>query len=153
VSIINEALKKTQQQRKQAKEKRAHAVAVEASMDQPEETWRSNPNPSRMALWMIASLLTVAASLAIIEVSNYQGFTNIKQIVLAGMNKSKSKVSVALDGVIVSDNTRIAFINKQAMHVGDVVNGMTIVAINLDTIRLQNEKEIVELNTGATYLL
>ncbi|GEM_PF-4052406 len=156
MSIINDALKKTQMQRKNEKEKRAEAIAAQAGSSKPEQNPGSNPGPqkpARMTLWIVASMLTIAGLLVIIDLTNTQGIEAVKHFAMAAVNKTRNKFKLVLDGVIVSDDTRIALINKQPMQLGDSVNGMKIVAINMDTIRLQNEKGIVELKTGATYLL
>lgn len=157
MSIINDALKKTQQHRKMEKERKSQAIAAQPGMTKPEDYQQnnadSNQKASRLTLWIVASMLTIAGLLVIIDLSNFQGFQNAKRFAMAAVNKTKSQFKLVLDGVIVSDNTRIAMINKQPMQVGDVVNGMKIVAINLETIQLLDEKGVVELKTGATYML
>ena len=60
---------------------------------------------------------------------------------------------IAFTGIFVSDNSRIAVINKQSYHLGDSVNGMKILAIHQDSVDLQKDDKVIKLHAGATYLL
>lgn len=173
MSIINDALKKTQQRRKMEKEKRDQQTKMPppSSSTPPTSTLKPQPietkNSARkknepekkaefLVTWKMASFLTVAALLAILALTNYQRnhqpSSSYAQAVQAG-SKAAEKVKVAFEGVFVTDNARIALINKQSLHLGDSVNGMKIVAINQDTVDLQTDAGVLQLRAGATYLL
>lgn len=180
MSIINEALRKTQQIRKGDKDKREKVVpksepAVEAkpAITKPVETTtaerkREVVEPRRpqvvkksdfLFTWKMASLLTVAALLAVMVVNNQQRLTSAKNYsqnnaaATTAVAQAKTKTKIAFEGVFLSDNAKIALINKQSLHVGDVIDGMRVVAINQDTVDLQNANGTIELKAGATYLI
>lgn len=169
MSIINDALKKTQQRRKMEKEKRDQQTkmpppssASPTLKPQPIEEKNSpgKKNESRkkaefLFTWKMASLLTVAALLAMLALANYQRGNESSAYVQAAQAGSKAaeKIKVAFEGVFVTDNARIALINKKSLHLGDSVNGMKIVAINQDTVDLQTDTGVLQLRAGATYLL
>lgn len=50
-----------------------------------------------------------------------------------------------INGVLISGTEKIALINNQSYHVGDIISGMRIIEINLNTIKLQSEHSVVEL--------
>lgn len=66
-------------------------------------------------------------------------------------NIPKKKISI--EGVFISEGNKIAYINNQALRLGDQLNGMKIIAIGLDSIMLQQQNGNIELRTGSTYLL
>jgi len=65
----------------------------------------------------------------------------------------KSKMTVVFEGVFMSDKNKVALINKAPMQVGDLLNGMPIVEIDQEYIRVKGDKGILELKAGATYLI
>lgn len=117
----------------------------------------------------MASFLTVTGLLVIMALANYDKLvTRVNAFLNPAMNvaaattntsapvavaASPGKIKVAFEGVFMTNNTKTALINKQSLHVGDTVNGMTIVAINEDSVDLQNHDGLVEIKAGATYLL
>jgi hypothetical protein len=167
VSIINEALKKAQQSRKVEKEKqRVQAKAKSNSTtdfsSKPAPTLKPQPiekksEPTKRSdfifTWKMASIVTVLGLLVIMATQNYQREHAVNTPVVDAAAKPQNKVKITFDGVFLADDMRVALINKQSMHIGDILNGMKIVAINQDTIDLQGDTGIIQLRAGATYLL
>lgn len=58
-------------------------------------------------------------------------------------NQNKNKL--ILNGVMISGLEKIALINSQPYHVGDIVLGMKIVAIEFNSVKLQEGNDIFEL--------
>jgi hypothetical protein len=48
--------------------------------------------------------------------------------------------NIILNGVFLSDQDNFAMINNQALHVGDIIEGMTITKIEFDKVQLHDEK-------------
>jgi hypothetical protein len=178
VSIINDALKKTQQTRKNDKDKRTQVKAPPVKPPQvkpvqekaskpvspstPMDTQKPIPisgkkksgpekPPPFVFTFKMASLLTVAALLAVMAITNYQRLVSPSKTHMAAQPIAKTKV--VFEGVVLTDNENIAFINKQSLKIGDSVNGMKIVAITQDTVDLQSNQGVLRLKAGATYLL
>jgi hypothetical protein len=55
---------------------------------------------------------------------------------------------LTLNGVMISGDEKVALINNQAFHLGDVVDGMRIVAIEFNNIKLQSGNEVFELRVS-----
>lgn len=180
MSIINEALRKTQQVRKGDKDKREKVVpkaepvvetkpVVTAPVETKTVERRREVVESRkpqvvkksdfLFTWKMASLLTVAALLAVMVVNNQQrifsgkAYSQNNAAATTAAAQTNAKTKIAFEGVFLSDNAKIALINKQSLHVGDVIDGMRVVAINQDTVDLQNANGTIELKAGATYLI
>jgi len=163
VSIINEALRKTQQLRKMEKTRREKTYDTQRQEIAPElqkplfaDAYAITNHLTRQKIMSMfsskmAGYLLVSGLLVIMAVAGYQHAKNSNQPVMASAVNAREKM--AFTGVFVSDNSRIAVINKQSFHLGDTVNGMKIVAINQDTIDLQQKDKIVRIRAGATYLL
>jgi len=147
VSIINDALKKTQQHRKNGKEKSVQAIVKPVEKRAAELIRKYDRIP-----WKTTGIVTMTILLVILAAATYQQMRSVKYF-LQPMHNTQEKVNIVLDGVFLSNNMNVALINKQTMRLGDRVNGMKIVAINLDTIKLQGENGTIELRAGATYSL
>lgn len=174
MSIINDALKKTQQTRKNDKDKRtqvkstaqekpaAEKVAKPASPPPQIDTQKPIPISSKkksgpqkpppfVFTFKMASLLTVAALLAVMAITNYQRLSSPSKMHAAAQPIAKTKV--VFEGVVLTDNDNVAYINKQSLKIGDSVGGMKIVAMTQDTVDLQTNQGLLRLKAGATYLL
>lgn len=147
MSIINDALKKTQQHRKNGKEKSVQAIVKPVEKRAAELIRKYDRIP-----WKTTGIVTMTILLVILAAATYQQMRSVKYF-LQPMHNTQEKVNIVLDGVFLSNNMNVALINKQTMRLGDRVNGMKIVAINLDTIKLQGENGTIELRAGATYSL
>lgn len=53
-----------------------------------------------------------------------------------------------LNGVFVSNQNKIAMINNQAFGLNDTVDGMKIIAIDLHSVKLKNEKGVIVLHSA-----
>ncbi len=53
--------------------------------------------------------------------------------------------SFVFNGVYISAQNKIALINQQEYHVGDVVNGLKIIEINANSVKLQDDKRTLIL--------
>lgn len=172
MSIINEALRKTQQIRKQNNEKREvkETVAVEPIPVQPvaiepiviqedsvfDVQMQKSVKVAEKLNWLfstkMAGYLVVSGLLVIMSYMSYQHARNEKQPIEMAAAKP-AKRELAFSGIFVSDNSRIAIINKQSYHAGDMVSGMKIVTIHQDSVDLQQNNKLIKLRAGATYLL
>lgn len=165
MSIINEALKKTQQVRSASKEKSA----------KPREERSSAHEPIRLAIpparLRAASKVTALRSLhawlswkvalglgvVVLALFLYSQHAKHQGPLISQANPvttpSGQKRSVVFEGILLADNQRIALINDQTMRLGDSLQGMKIVAIDRESVRLQGDKGVVEIKAGATYEL
>lgn len=169
VSIINEALKKTQQSRKSEKEKRTQAKMKATTTLPPTQnavpvSVKKQPDPMTKSDFMFilkaTCFLTVTGLLVVMALTQYQHLfthkshpTAMMQRVVASKPPIANKIRVAFEGVFLSDTHNAALINKQMMQVGDMLNGMKIIAISPDTVDLQSNNGAIRLKAGATYLL
>lgn len=165
MSIINEALKKTQQIRKLDMDKRASAKEKISAESQPmqeraslfetpllKEGVSAMKKLDYLLSWKKGSLLTTTVLLSVIAFMSYQHARKINApVVQTALNVSKEKM--AFTGIFVSDNSKIAVINKQSYHLGDMVNGMKIMSINQDSVDLMRDGKLIQIRAGATYLL
>lgn len=161
MSIINEALKKTQQIRKLEKDRRLYAAEKEAerSADQPlyeNATVAVAGNAGMLQkldflfTWKKGSYVAGFLMLIILAFTSYQHAKNTNVPILqAAITPEKLNFS----GILVSDNGKIAIINKQSYHLGDTVRGMKILAIHHDAVDLQRDDKVIQLRAGASYML
>ena len=54
-----------------------------------------------------------------------------------------------LNGIFTSDRIKIAMINDQSFHVGDMISGMKIVDIQYDGVKLKNKNHLIVLKSTA----
>lgn len=54
-----------------------------------------------------------------------------------------------LNGVFLSDQDKVALIDNHSFHIGDVVDDMMIVGINVNSIKLQNGKYTIIMQVAA----
>lgn len=162
MSIINEALRKTQQSRKQDMDKRTQAKEKQQQEPtMPHATLFETPvlkeTVSVVKKMDFMSLkrggfFTVTLLFSIVAYVSFQHARNpALPIVQAAITPTKEKM--AFSGIFVSDNSKIAVINKQSYHLGDMVNGMEIVAINQDSVHLRRDGKVILIRPGSTYLI
>lgn len=110
--------------------------------------------------------LIIAILLAVLMIAHYPQFnknTLIKPTAIAfslpnsvPLTKPIPKVRVALDvaeyknqhrlnGVFISEEEKMAMINNHFFNLGDIVDGLKIVNIEFDRIKLKNEQGSLEL--------
>lgn len=157
MSIINDALKKAQQLRKHDQEK--HAGEPAKDMRKPKR--RRLSKAQFVFTWKMASLLTVTALLIMMLLSNQKGMLTFKPYKWYSANtvmpvtttKPVSKVKVTFDGVFMSDDAKVALINKHLVQEGDLINGLPIIRIENDRVALRGSKGIIILKSGETTLI
>jgi hypothetical protein len=144
VSIIYNALKKTQGQRSAEQQKIILPVAK-----------RSFLTPWHWIMFLL--MLSLATAL---YVSHKMPAGHFKNFYLSFLHTKKqpapSPVALAplppmeLDGVFISDSSRVAMINQQLYSLGSKINNMKIVEISPDRVLLvgaNNRREILQLAT------
>jgi hypothetical protein len=175
VSIINEALKKTQQTRKLEKDKRdqlkarlaSDTINVHAAQRSSVKTPRVDLSVSIkekmtailhqldfMFNWKTLSLLTT--SLLLMLVVGFVAYQHPKEANMPSLNMASlpaKKEMIAFSYVAASGGTKMAFVNKQFYGVGDTLNGMRIVSIGEDTMNVEHNGQVFQLRAGATYLI
>jgi hypothetical protein len=140
VSIIYRALQKTQK----AREKKI-TTPVQQKLILPSH-------------WLLTSLIAVSAVLVTVLCLTYAPalkqhlLTNAKPIKAAAapamqmvINEDKFKTQYVLNGIFLSDNSKIAMINNQYFHVGDALDGMRIVHICDKDVKLKNQNQTITL--------
>ncbi len=77
--------------------------------------------------------------------------TKTKPVVIAAPQtvEAAAPPNMVLNGVLMSDNNQTALINNQFYHIGDSVNGMKIINIELNNVKLQQGNQVVILRTSA----
>ncbi len=55
--------------------------------------------------------------------------------------------SLQLSGVFISEQEKIAVINGQSIHIGDIVDGKKIISIDYEKVRLQDKNRIFVIKT------
>jgi len=154
VSIINEALKKTQQSRKHDMDKRAMVKEKSTLPDVSlfKDTVLAVRGMDFLLAWKQSGFIVMTILLTLVAYISYQHAKNpTLPIVQTAINTAKEKI--AFSGIFVSDKSKIAVINKQSYHVGDTVKGMKIVAINQDSVDLMQDDKLIQIHAGATYML
>jgi hypothetical protein len=160
VSIIYEALKKTQLNR---------------------ETKRNVSRPRRRTMpfmqdweWidvglaaLIGILLIACVSLYVVHFAhrsshsgnNHSAATSsrststtasmIEQTASTSSDDAPDEKDLVLNGVLLSDEEKLALINNKTFHVGDMVEGMRIVSIDFNSVKLANGKQLMTLRTAS----
>lgn len=62
------------------------------------------------------------------------------------VESQEQRTKWTLNGVLISGTEKIALINNQPYHLGDIIDGMKIVEIEMNTVKLQNGQHLVELH-------
>lgn len=68
-------------------------------------------------------------------------------------NKISASHPVKFMGTMIAEQNAIAVINERAMHVGDELYGLRIVAIHENKLDLKGPQGKMTLNVGSTYYL
>ena len=121
MSIIYDALQKTQK------------------IQTAEETIqkKSNKRPLRTIVLLLATMIVfiifISTDPSLIKWSHRQPAPLV------------SNTKLNLNGVFLSDDTKVAMINNHLFHVGNTVNNMRIVSIDYEGVKLANGKNIIFL--------
>lgn len=133
MSIIYEALKKTQEQRK---------VASEVTMIKRPKAKRKSFTFSFKNYKIIALAFALISMIALVAFYSIYLFQPKAKPPIAKPTMTK----LTLNGIFSSDDEKIAMINNNIMHVGDRVAGMQITKIDYPTVTLSNGKQAVTLH-------
>lgn len=68
---------------------------------------------------------------------------------LPAANLTKLNNKLVLNGVFISELEKIALINNQSYHVGEMVQGFKIISIDMDSVKLSDDKNSFILHTTA----
>jgi hypothetical protein len=71
--------------------------------------------------------------------------TSDSKIMGVPFDEAAYKLNHTLNGVFVSDEEKIAMVNNRFFNIGDSIDGVKVVSIEPDKIKLQHENGIVEL--------
>lgn len=145
MSIINEALRKTQQVRQNESKE---SISVVSPPVIPLK---------KTVLLAVAGFAMMVILLVMLLPSRYfqahKSLPSNKPVALK-TNIDTPKMKIMLNGTFVSEHLKMAYINNEVLHVGETINGMKIIAINLDSIILQRVNgSTIELRMGTTYTL
>jgi hypothetical protein len=139
VSIIYDALQKTQRNRSSNKEINLDHIN------------RKIKFLDRGLLIAIILLLAIVVYAYHPLVTKHLHVAKNKSVVAAAPQTvvTAAPANMILNGVLMSDNNQTALINNQFYHIGDSVNGMKIINIELNNVKLQLGNQIVVLRTSA----
>jgi hypothetical protein len=135
VSIIYKALQKTQKNR--------------------EKDTRFSPEETAVikTYWVDKALIaTILALLTIVLYAYYPKLKNlhlfahsVKYAAQPAVNEVEFKNKFVLTGIFISDQTKIAMINNQYVHLGDIIGNMRVVYIGDNLVKLQNQNQLITL--------
>lgn len=133
LSIIYDALNKTQQNRE------------DTDLSESETLTKSSIPSSRrwgLLIGLISGISLILIGCMVLLGKNYYDLHR-------PVPQSTPVISkLILNGVFLSNKNKMAMINNQAYNLGDKINGMEIVAIDFNGIKLQNDNSIVEIQTA-----
>ena len=72
-----------------------------------------------------------------------------QQPVVASLPETEYRGKFILNGVFLSDDEKVALINNQSYHVGDTLDGMKIVGIDLNSVKFKLSNQILVLKASA----
>jgi hypothetical protein len=151
VSIINEALSKIQQKRSAASvepgqselsstaqmaapsPKRQSRQVVPVATPKTSMKWPSGNN--KTILFAVMFLFCLAGGYSLISVFSPVSHDDDKELVL--------------NGVFISDQMKVAMINRQSYQVGDKIGDMKVVAIEHQSVKLKHGSEDLNLRVSA----
>lgn len=126
MSIIYDALKKTQRKRQ---------TIHESTINMSPKMNRTLPKV-RSKSYILPSMLFIGL---LITFTGYQ-YTQYQAAYKAPAAVKKA-VDLTLNGVFVSDKSKIAMINNDTYKVGDRINGMQIVAIDMNLVTMKDKDQ------------
>jgi hypothetical protein len=145
LSIIYDALKKSQQARASGKVRVATAVKQ-----------RMTRKNVMIILLLLTSIFVITATISITgQLTKTKKLSENKVI---PKPKPPAPVAIAsaprlmLEGVFLSENEKLALINHHAYHEGDTVNGMQVINIAFDKVTLKNNTHSIQLRSVMTQL-
>ena len=170
MSIIYEALKKTQHNREV---KRNPARKIQRPRFKMRVNIRDFDWPDVGLAALIGVLLVVSVSVYTVHfarklsrhtivASNHHAVPAIVPAILKAatpaaptempaetMVMGADNTDLVLNGVLLSDEEKLALINNKTFHVGDMVGGMRIVSIDFNSVKLANGGQLMTLRTAS----
>lgn len=136
MSIIYKALQKTQKNREIKNTSSAEVIAPGTLR------WF---DMSLIAVIFILLSIIAYAYLPKITLHHTKETAAIKPQPIDSFNEAEFKNKYQVNGVFVSEQNKFVMINSQSFHIGDAVDGFTIVSIDNSNIKLQNPNHAVVL--------
>jgi len=131
LSVIYNALKKTQETREeQQKIPPKKSVLLFSNLVDIKRKWIQ-----------LIMCFAIAIIIAMMVYTFKYSLTSAKSLPANTVTSEK----LTLTGILISEKTKIAMINKQTYSLGDTIQGKKIVSIHLNGIRLQDGNNIEEL--------
>lgn len=98
-----------------------------------------------------AKTITVTKSAAPLSVktTNVVAIAPPAHLIAAPPKEIEYQGKLVLNGVLLSEQEKVALIDNQPMHVGDVVDGKKIISIEMNTVKLADKDNILILRTAA----
>ncbi|HTM64118.1 MAG TPA: hypothetical protein VL360_06410 [Gammaproteobacteria bacterium] len=142
MSIIYDALKKSQ-------EARAAKIQIPRRPRKLKVVKRKN---------IIITMLILSTIFTIIAALTTPGSPGLKLPMFGKKNAKPPASAIAaaprlmLEGVFLSDTEKLAMINHRSYHEGDSINGMQVVSIAFDQVKLGNKQRSIVLRSALTQL-
>jgi len=92
-------------------------------------------------LWVTEATPSLGARMAESKPNEATQTTSMQHEIASAINQGK----FILNGVMISGAERIALINNQPLHIGDVIDGMKIISIEFNAITLMKDQKMVEM--------
>ena len=133
MSIIYDALQKTQQNLANR-----HNITTQKKSNQ-------------RAQWLDICLILIIAFLFIAVAFAYYPLLkkSLSSTTPQPANTVATQGNYVLNGVFLSDQEKVALINNKPFHIGDTIDGLKVVAIELDSIQLKDTKNTFVLRTAS----
>jgi hypothetical protein len=151
MSIIYEALQKTQKKRRAIMEAPRVAVVTKKPKLKTRVSNKIALIDVMIGFTIIVLILFISLSLTNKYRKNHQ-FKIARAAILKDQSNIKSmaanfKLNHKLNGVFISDKNSFALINNKSFHLGDMIDGMKIVDLNINYVKLENTQQQVILKT------
>lgn len=155
MSIINEALKKTEQH-------------IHQNQDKDSSPAKTACGPNPLLVYTLVLLIGISLSKFIFGMLNPPAQKQKPQpVILASVSQVKTPASppketaiipteskkaaqpsFILNGIFFSDNDGYALINNQIVRENDLVDGAKVIRISSNTVELANGEKLINLSTG-----
>lgn len=141
MSIIYDALQKTQQNRRVQNDDPETAEVVAVSRFD----WKD-----MVLIFLIITLLLTTSTLMFFHHKRFFARPVVAVAPLPAPPVEIPLPKLVLNGIFMSDQEQFAMINNHPFHMGDVVEGMKIVDIGNNSVKLQNEHHSIILEVMAS---
>ena len=146
MSIIYDALKKTQQARKGSSNSTANTAPSKFVKATKARIMRLKFKKPLLILGVVSVLmLLLVTAIQYVQLNRARSTPPAPKKVV--IDASQYKMKHVLNGVFISENETVAMINKSLFHRGDTIDGMTIASIDTEGVQMKHEDQVVFLNT------